>query len=168
MEHGRPGWHHNHGHHAADGPAIRQCRSAPFRWTKPVPVRATSMPLVPSSATSWCQQARSAAVSTPGGRGIPVPGTAIRHTCPEPLRRGVDGVALVEAGAPRIGCSAPLSLQVIGGTLGTRVAACWQCRLVSAGGLGVGRQQRDGQAAQHADGDDREEAEGHGVRRAAG
>jgi hypothetical protein len=43
--------------------------------------------------------------------------------CPEPPRRGVDGVALVEAGAPRIGCSAPLSLRVIGGTLGTGVAA---------------------------------------------
>src|ERR1039457_3521056 len=58
---------------------------------------------------------------------------AARTWRPEPPRRGVDGVALVEAGASRIGCSAPLSLQVIGGTLGTRIAAWWQCRLVSAG-----------------------------------
>jgi riboflavin biosynthesis pyrimidine reductase len=33
---------------------------------------------------------------------------------------------------PRIGCSAPLSLPVIGGTLDTRIAA-WRCLLVSAG-----------------------------------
>ena len=40
-------------------------------------------------------------------------------------------------------------------------------RSVRAGGLGLAWQQRDGQAAQRADGDDREQAEGHGVRGAA-
>src|ERR1017187_8663489 len=53
--------------------------------------------------------------------------------CPEPPRRGGDGVALDEAEGRRIGCSAPLSLQVIGGTLGTGIAAWWRCRLVSEG-----------------------------------
>ena len=46
---------------------------------------------------------------------------------------------LTEGAVPRealaaVGCSAPLSLQVIGGTLGTGIAAWWRCRLVSAGG----------------------------------